>query len=64
MNSIKTSILRADLLGASTSLRSKGQPFYESTFGGIVSILMFLFFLVIFDMKFEDAVEPKLINYR
>ena len=63
MNFLKNSVLRADLLGAPTNLRSKGQPFYESVFGGIISIITFLFFVIIFIFKITDAFELKLISY-
>ncbi len=45
---IKTSILRADLFAAQPSNRVRGEPVFETLFGGILSILLMGSFIGVF----------------
>ena len=45
---IKAFVLRSDLFAAASTLRYKGEPAYETLCGGIFSIILVIFFVVVF----------------
>ena len=48
-------VLRSDMFAAQSTLRYAGQSSYETIFGGILSIIMVLAFMVIFSTTFYDV---------
>jgi hypothetical protein len=50
---IKNTIKSSDLLGAPVGFRNKGDSTYSSVFGGILTIILLLFFIAIFTFKLQ-----------
>ena len=54
---LKNSILRADLFAAPPIFRYKGEPAYETFFGGCLSILLIIGFASIFATSFLNILN-------
>jgi len=52
LNGLKATVLRCDLLSCTPSLRVRGEPAYESIFGGFLSIIIMVSFVSIFATQF------------
>ena len=57
INGMKQAILRCDLLACSPTLRVRGEPAYESILGGLLSITIMSFFIVIFFQSFLEVLD-------
>ena len=53
----KAFILRSDLFAAAATLRYKGEPAYETLCGGIFSIILVIFFVVVFASQFIEILN-------
>ena len=57
LNGAKQSIMRCDLLACAPTLRVRGEPAYESVFGGFLSICVMGFFTAIAVINLIDVFE-------
>ena len=57
LNGAKQTIMRCDLLACAPTLRVRGEPAYESIFGGVLSILVMGFFGAIAVINLIDVFE-------
>lgn len=58
----KAFVLRSDLFAADTTLRYNGEPAYETLCGGVFSIMLVIFFIVVFATSFIDILNKVVIN--
>lgn len=56
-NICKNFVLRSDLFAAAPTLRMHGEPSYETTFGGCLSILLVCAFAAIFSTSFIEVLQ-------